>query len=136
MRALRGFTMIELVVVLMVISVGLLSITRLFSTAVKGLNTTQDLQEAGEHAQACIEEVLAYHHKTNLARLADASLPTLCNRTNTSFTRSLTISTAYANDAARPWCPANVTCRDVKVQVTSKSNLSIQSVVDLMLAGY
>ncbi|MFM7024730.1 MAG: prepilin-type N-terminal cleavage/methylation domain-containing protein [Limnohabitans sp.] len=136
MRTARGFTMVELIVVMMVISVGLLGIARLFGTAVRGLNTTQDLQEAGEHAQACAEEVLAYHHKTNLAGLANASLPTLCTRTLSSFNRTLTLGNAYSNDATRPQCPANVTCRDVKVLVSSKTTPAIQSVVDLMMAKY
>lgn len=136
MRNSSGFTMIELVVVIMVISVGLLSITRLFGTAVTGLNTTQDLQGASEHAQACAEEVLAYHHKTNMARVPDASLPALCTRTLTGFTRTLTLGTAYVNDPARPWCPTNVTCRDARVQVVSTVNPSIQSVLHVLLAGY
>ena len=87
MRAMRGFTMIELVVVIMVIGMGLLGITGLFGTAVKGLNTTQDLMAAGQYAQACAEEVLTQHHKTNLVGLPNASLPALCTSTSNGYGR-------------------------------------------------
>lgn len=134
MSGQRGFTLIELVVVIVVISAGLLGMTGLFSTAVRALSTNQDMLTVGQFAQSCAEEVLAFHHRTNLATAA--TVPTLCTSTQTGYARTLSVSTPYLNQAAKPWCPSNVTCRDVSITVTSSLNPGIRSQVDLMLAAY
>lgn len=128
--------MIELVVVILVISFGLLGMTGLFGSAIRSLNSTQDLQAVAQFAQACAEEVLVQHHKNNLASLQDSSLPSLCSGVHPQLLRSLSVGSAYMNNPVKSRCPTNVTCRDVKIEVTSKANPAMQSTIDLMLASY
>ncbi|MEY2801275.1 MAG: hypothetical protein RL513_860 [Pseudomonadota bacterium] len=130
----RGVTLIECIMVIVLVSAGALGVVGLFSTALRALTSGEDLQAVSQFAQACAEEVLASHHKANLA--AAATLPALCTGTRTGYTRTVTVSASYQNQAARPWCPSQVSCRDVAIDVTSTLNPTLGTRIALMLAAY
>ena len=134
MRIARGFTLIECIVVIVLVSAGLLGVASLYGTAVRALTTSDDLQAVSQFAQACAEEVLAAHRKANLA--AASTAPVLCTSVRTGYTRTLTVSDPYLNQSAKPWCPSQVTCRDVLIEVTGTRSTDLRARVDLMLATY
>lgn len=134
MRTARGFTLIECVVVIVLVSAGLLGVGKLYGTAVRALTQSDDLQAVSQFAQACAEEVLAAHRKANLA--AASTVPTLCTAVRSGYTRTLTVSPPYLNQSTKPWCPSQVTCRDVAIDVSSTRNGGSNARVDLLLAAY
>jgi prepilin-type N-terminal cleavage/methylation domain-containing protein len=134
MRSARGFTLLECIVVIVLVSASLLGVANLYSTAVRALTASDDLQAVSQFAQACAEEVLAAHRKTNLA--AASTVPALCTGVRTGYARTLTVSAPYLNQTTQPWCPSRVTCRDVAIEVTGTRSTDLRARVDLMLATY
>lgn len=140
MRRPSGFTLIELVVVMVVISVGLLGIASLFSNTAKGLSINESMQQAAQYAQECAEHVLAVRY--DLGFTSSSINDTMCNALGTTpgFTR--TVTNAGANDTytcpspqapSCSACPPSATCRNVAVTVDGNS---VSSSITIMLVNY
>lgn len=133
MRRASGFTLIELVLVMVVISVGLLGIASLFSNTSTALSTNEALQQAAQYAQECAERVMAVRH--DLGFNSTSINGTMCNSLGTTpgFTRTLTgTSSTYTGDASSA-CPDGATCRNVGVTVAGNS---VSSSITVMLVNY
>lgn len=153
MRSKRqlGFTLIELVIVILITSFGLLGLTSLFSNASSSLTTNETLQRATQYAQECAEKVIATRRDDPLGfdatSLATAAPSNICNTVDdapagllpalaTGFARTVVVGSTYSGDVANTApCPSGTdNCRDVTVTVTN-SALS-NTVITLLLIKY
>jgi len=136
MRRAAGFTLIELVLVMLIISGGLLGIASLFSNTSKGLSTNDDLQIATQAAQQCAERVLALRRGAS-SFTAGNVVTTMCDvlTVPTGFTRDpLSISSLTAGSSAPTPCLTGQTCSMVTVKVKKTSVPAIYALIEVMLA--
>lgn len=139
MRSESGFTLIELIVVIVIISTGLAGLARLFGNSSIALVKGEEQQNATRYAQECAERVLKLRRDSGWASIGFGSTSnTLCS-SPTGYTTTVTLSAAYSNAVATPWCPTNTTtsyiasCGDVTVKVQSNKITSASSIVVFML---
>lgn len=141
MNRQAGFTLIELVIVIVIVSIGLLGVISLFSNTWTSLSTNETLQQATQYTQECAESVIAKRRSSSFASFA---LPSLCNGTTTvnsvTFVRTATLGGLYdtsggCNGHAVCPCPSGGTnnCRDILITVTSGS---VSSSITVMLVNY
>lgn len=140
MRSESGFTLIELIVVIVVISTGLAGLARLAVNSSTALVKGEEQQKTTRYAQECAERILKQRRDSGWASIGFGSPSnTLCS-SPTGYTTTVTLSAAYSNAVATPWCPANSTtsyvasCGDVTVKVQSNKVASASSIVVFMLA--
>ncbi len=135
-----GFTLIELVIVMVIISVGLLGLTSLFSNTSTSLSTNETLQQATQYAQECAERAIATRRRDQEGFAWFAA--------NT-FTCGTTAPTGFVyNDSGPPLvgdlydgtgnpCPSGtLNCRNINVRVTSTADTSLYSAITVMLVNY
>lgn len=115
----RGFSLIELVIVLVLISVGLLGLSRLGAGLSSRLFGAADLGAMSQLAQECAERVVNVRRDSGFASTLLTS--TLCDPTPASYVRTLTLPATYVGGATTPACPTGATCRDVTVKVCAGS---------------
>ncbi len=130
MRRAAGFSLIELMIVMVIISVGILGMTSLFSTSLKSLSTNETLQQAAQYAQECAESVMAT--RRNLGFSSSFSCGT---GATTGFSRILTLGTLYTGTGACLTTTA-LNCRNVLITVTSNNDPALSSSITLMLVDY
>ena len=139
MRVHDGFTLIELVIVMLIVSAGLLGIATLFGNTSSSLSTNETLQQATQYAQECAERVIGIRRSLGFASSSISS--TMCNTTadtpvgqlptmSSGFSRSVGITTYNGTGSPCPVGTAN--CKDVVVTV---SKASLSSVVTVMLVN-
>ena len=146
MRRAHGFTLIEMVVVMLIISGGMLGITSLFSNTAKSLSTNETLQQATQYAQECAERVMATRRNLGFDWFAtnkiDAATQTSCSTNPSGFTRTVklnplfTATPNYYTGTGSTACPNGTNCRDVSITVTSTANASLTSAITLLLVYY
>jgi len=119
MRRPSGFSLIELIVVIVLISVGLLGLSRLTGGLGKAMYGTADLQTMSQYAQECAERVISTRRESGFASALLTS--TLCDPSPASYVRTLTLPASYVGTASTPACPLGATCRDVIVKVCAGS---------------
>lgn len=136
MRRSNGFTLIELVIVMIIISVGLVGLTSLFSNTSKSLTTNEVLQQAAQYAQECAERAIATRRSNGFTQFkANGSFS--CGSNPSGFTRlpndtnpdTGSTSTGTSSTA----CPNGIICRNITITVTSGT---LSSSITLMLADY
>jgi type II secretory pathway pseudopilin PulG len=135
MRRAAGFTLIELIFVIVFISVALAGIAAMFANNNQALVLTEDVQKAAQYAQECAERVLTVRRSRGFSSSNLTS--TMCTAGNLSdvpagFTRTVTIGANYPGTNATA-CPNGATCKDVTVAVT-KGSASTSLLI--MLASY
>lgn len=118
MTCQRGFTLIELVGVIVIVSVGMLGVASLLSTTNQVMARATDEQVLSQYAQECAETVL----KTRRIYGSASTLitTTMCNPAPTNYVRTVSIPTAYLGTATSA-CPSGISCRDVTVTVCAGS---------------
>ncbi|MDO9449387.1 MAG: type II secretion system protein [Rugosibacter sp.] len=131
-----GFTLIELVVVMIVISVGLLGLTSLFSNTSKSLSTNEILQQATQYAQECAESAMAKRRALGFAWFASNSFS--CGSNPDGFTRTVTVGNTYnGTGTGSDPCPGGVNnCRNIAITATSTANTALSSSITVMLVKY
>ncbi|MBK6907071.1 MAG: prepilin-type N-terminal cleavage/methylation domain-containing protein [Rhodocyclaceae bacterium] len=131
-----GFSLIEVIIIMVLIIVGMLGMNSMFGTTMASLNTNEDLQRATQLAQECAERVLAQRRNNGFDSFGTATFT--CNPGGANpagYTRTANpVGATYTGDGTP--CPNTMTCRDVSITVTSTSNPSLSSTVDLMLVYY
>lgn len=142
MRRTAGFTLIELVLVMVIISVGLLGIARLFGNTSTSLSTNEIVQQAAQYAQECAEGAIARRRDSGFAWFASNTFS--CGGNPGNFTRTanpvgsiytgIAVGACNGNDPCP--CPTGVSCRNVSITVTSTVNGSLSSFVTLVLVDY
>lgn len=133
----RGFSLIEVVIIMVLISVGALGLNSMLGTSMASLNTNEDLQKATQYAQECAERVLAQRRNDGFESFGMSIFT--CNPSGDNpdgFTRTVNpVGASYTGDGTSA-CPNGMTCRNVSITVTSTNNTSLHSSVDLMLVYY
>lgn len=142
----KGFSLIELVIVIVIISVGLVGIASQFGNNTTSLSTNETLQQATQYAQECAE--LAISQRRNQGFDSFAATPFSCGTDPANFTRTANpvgaiytgVSSGACNGHDPCPCPyfnsAGLSCRDVSIIVTSTANNALNASVTLMLVNY
>lgn len=134
MRSNGGFTLIELVIVMVIISTGLVGIVKLFSSSVTSLSTNETLQQATQYAQECAENVLTTRRNNGFDWFASNTFS--CGADPTGYTRTAApVGAIYIGDGTGA-CPNATNCRDVNITVASTANAALSSSVTLLLVDY
>lgn len=107
----RGFTLIELIAVLVIVSVGMLGVAKLFATTNLTLSRATDEQVLSQYAQECAETIL----KTR--RVYGMSATFTCEPAPTNYTRTVSITNPAYTGTASTACPIGISCLDVTVTV-------------------
>lgn len=126
MRRLHGFTLIEMVMIILVVSVGMLALANLFGGNSRTLVINESVQKVAQYAQACAERILEVRRDNTFSA---ASSTTICAEMPGSPSVSGTSVTGTSSSA----CPNGFACRNVTVTVRSGS---VSSVITLMLVDY
>lgn len=131
-RAAAGFTLLELVAVIVLISVGLAGLASMFGESGRALVIGEDVQTAAQHGQECAERFMATRRDLGFN---DPSITTaLCGANPDGFTRTVTPAglPTYVGTATSA-CPNLATCRDIVITTTRGP---VSSVITLMQVLY
>lgn len=115
----RGFSLVELVMVIVVVAIGVVAIGAAFAHMSRSLALNEDLQRTWQVAHECAEHVLATARppRGHYAVLAVASPSTACDGLAAAgFTRTVNV-TAMATGGTS-LCAAGWSCKRVQVTVT------------------
>ena len=130
MRRAAGFTLLELVAVIIIISVGLAGLASMFGESGRALVIGEDVQTAAQYGQECAERFMAVRRDLGFNH---ASIATgLCGTNPAGFTRTAVVPATYTGTTTSA-CPDTATCRDITI-TTSKG--AVSSVITLMLVSY
>ncbi len=128
-HAADGFTLIELVLVMLIISFGLVGLASMFGSNVKALTIVEDAQRAAQYGQECAERVIATHRDLGFDLFNTAT----CDPAPPGgFATAVTVPRTYIGDNTSA-CPNLVRCRDVSITVTKSP---VSSNITLMLVEY
>ena len=130
-RTASGFTLIELILVLLIVTIGLAGLASMFSNNSRAITIAEDTQQAAQYAQECAERVLAVRRNQGFVSVNENVCDSM-SLTSTGFTRNVAISAAYPGGATAA-CPESATCRDVSVTVSKGAS---SSALTLMLVDY
>src|SRR5450830_1983983 len=112
----HGFTLLELVGVIVIASVGMVGVTKMFSNLNLGLARAADEQTVSQFAQACAERILQTRRDYGLTSTRIAT--TMCDTpTLTGYVRSVTLPANSTGTVSTPVCPVGIVCRDATVTV-------------------
>lgn len=130
MKTRTGFTLIEFICVIAVMSIGLVGISRLFQQTREGPLYAAAVQNATQLAQECAEVLLDSRRSGSYASPTSAS----CNALTlpVGYSRTLSASTT-ANSA----CPSGAACTWWKVLVTAPAeSTTVTTSAVVMLVQY
>jgi type II secretory pathway pseudopilin PulG len=126
-----GFTLIELVVLIVVLSIGGALLAAMFAGALRALASDRDIQTATQLAQEKAETVLADRRARGYAYVTAANYPVEGSVAGfPSFARQVSITDPYSGTA----CPSGASCK-LAVVTVSKGGASLAR-VSFMLAAY
>jgi type II secretory pathway pseudopilin PulG len=135
MRRSCGFTLIELVGVLLIVSVGFLGLAQLFSNMNLGLTKAESLEKTVQYAQACAD----YYFQTrrDLGYSSGSLTTTMCtpllSAADSSAGYTVAPGVPVATAAGTGTCPTGATCKSVTI--TASGGGSTASVI-LTLVNY
>ena len=139
----RGFTLVELVVIIVLLSVAGTAILAMFGQVGRSLVTNQDTQTGTQAAQACAEQILAFRHSPlpgyGYANVAVGANTGACNSVFAAaggVTTAPTVSVVSHSSGTLPACPS-ATAADCKlVTITVLSSGAQAANLSLMLVNY
>ena len=130
MRARQaGFSLIELVVVIVVLAVGAAALLQQFTQVAVSLNINEETQTSAQLAQEAAEQALMDRRNLGYASLVAGTVTENLAGNYAGFTRVTTITDPSTSAA----CPAGAGCKDVQVQVTGSNG---SAVLDLTVVDY
>ncbi len=132
-RIPRGFSLIELIVAVVVVSIAAVVLLQLFTGVAESLASNEDIQTASQLAQECGEHVLAV--RRNPAQGFAAVTNSVCDVLPTplpGFTRTVAVTDLTAS----PPCTATRagTCKEVVVSIANGA--VTPAAVTLMVVNY
>jgi len=137
MRGASGFTLIEVVLLMLVISFGLLGIASMFGNTSKALSTNETLQQAAQYAQECAEQVILKRREKTFAwaDIAATMCDTNASLAGTGFSRTVTVpnDVVIGTGDATSACPNTRSCKNIRIQVAKGS---LNADVTVMLVDY
>ncbi len=130
-RRQAGFSLIELVVVIVLLGIAAVALLQQFSQAAGSLARNEQIQTAAQLAQEGAEDILALRRE---AGYADPGLDPGIATDNLAglfagYSRTITIT-----EPAGSGCPALALCKDVQVSITRGAATLAQ--IDLLLVDY
>ena len=125
----RGFTLIELVMVIVILSVATLAIGNQFMQSAQSWVIDEQVQTASQLAQARAEQILSDRRRNGFAAVPVGTVNDTLTGSYSSYNRSVA-TTAYAGAA----CPVS-NCRQVVVTVTNSGG-DVRAETTLMVANY
>lgn len=125
----KGFTLIELVLVIVIITVASMPLFSLFTQATSSLLSNEDLQAAVQLAQEKAEDVLAQRRNQGFASVATGTTPEA--GVYNGFNRTTVITQPSPAPAG---CPGGSICNDVVVQVDKGG--AVLAEIRLLLVDY
>lgn len=133
-----GFTLLELVAVMVMVSVAMLGVARLWGNANSSLEQAAAAQLLSRYAQECAERVIQTRKDYGFTSTLINS--TMCNPAPDSHIRTVTVP-AISTGTATTACPSGIACRDVVIKVCAASGSSCPSTavtasVTVMLVSY
>jgi type II secretory pathway pseudopilin PulG len=129
----NGITLIELVIVMLIISGGMLGLTLAFSNSSKSLTINESIQQVTQYAQKCAENALSTRRNFGFDWFANNNFS--CGANPTGITQTVTVSTIYTGTNLSA-CPYGINCRDIEITATSAANTQLSSLITLMLVSY
>jgi len=127
-----GFTLIELVVVMVIVSAGLYGLAKLFNDNINVMVVGEDAQRSAQYVQECVERVLAVRRNLGFDSASISSTTCSSQTLPSGFSRTVTVGTAYTGTATST-CPNVTQCKEVTVTVTKGS---VSSDATVMLVSY
>ncbi|MBI3775353.1 MAG: prepilin-type N-terminal cleavage/methylation domain-containing protein [Gammaproteobacteria bacterium] len=127
----RGFTLIEVVATMLLLSVGAAGIIGMYGTVGRTLSGNQDMQTAVQLAQECSEYILAARRNNTAVDYAGVTGLTFCSAALPAMT-GFTVTTTITSPYAPTFCPG--TCKLVTIAVLKGANALATS--SLMLVDY
>lgn len=128
MKQHRGFTLIELVMVIVILSIASVAVLDQFTQASKAWFVDEDVQVASQLLQERAEEVLLARRNSGYASVALGTVNDTLTGSFASYTRTVIVSTL----SGAP-CPA-ANCKQVQINV-GRAGTPLASAT-LMLASY
>ncbi len=128
-RHQRGFTLIELVLVIVIITIASVPLFSLFTQATSSILSNEELQTAAQLAQEQAESVLALRRTQGFAAVAPGTTnePAVYN----GFNRTTVVG---APSPVPTGCPAGPACNEVVIQVDKGGPVLAE--VSLLLVDY
>lgn len=139
MRTRAGFTLLELVAVMAMVSVAMLGTARLWGNANGSLRKAADAQLLSRYVQECAERVIQTRKDFGFTSTLINS--TICDPAPASHIRTVTVL-ATSIGSATTACPSGAVCRDIVVKVcagtsgASCPSTAVTASVTLMLVSY
>jgi prepilin-type N-terminal cleavage/methylation domain-containing protein len=139
----RGFTLIELVAIIVLLSVGATAILALFGQVGRSIATNQETQTGAQLAQACAEQIMAFRRNTatgyGYANVVVGNATGACDAGFTAvggFTSAPVVNVTAYDSTTLPACPSATAgaCKQVDIQV-SKGIVRAAS-LSLLLVNY
>ena len=133
-----GFTLIELIGVIVVVSVGMVGVARLFGNTNSALSRATTEQVLSQLVQECAERVLETRRDFGFSypNISPNINSPICDPPLSSYTRSVSITdVTNATTSPTPACPDAVVCHNVTVTVTDQTTAATASAT-LMLVPY
>lgn len=129
----KGFSLIELIIVIVVVSIAAVSMLALFGGAARSLNINEDTQTAAQLGQECSEHILAARRNPQIGY--GGIDDTICNALPdplAGFTRTVTVTDLITS----PPCTVITagTCRNVVVSIATPT--TSPTVFTLMIVNY
>jgi len=134
-KSQAGFTLIELVMAIIVLSLSSVALVRLFGQMGESLDINRDLQAASQMAQECAEHLLAARRTYGFAMggVGDCSTTTVNVTALTAFNGNGPPTVAETNPYAASGCPVMGSCK--LYTITANYGVST-SVVTLLVSDY
>ena len=131
MKRTRGFSLIEMIMILVLMGVASVPLMTMFGRSVGSQVDDAAIQTAAQLVQACGEQVLGIRRReiNGFDLITTTSCSTLSAPTGYSLA-ALTVTDPYAGGA----CPAGATCK--RVQITASGPNGAAASGDLVLVSY
>ena len=127
----QGFTLLEMIAVIVILSVAAVPISGLFSKASVSMLNNQDIQTATQLAQEQAELILGRRRNQGFAAIVPGTYPEVLAGNYAGFNRTTTITQPLTPPAG---CPAGALCDLVTISVDTGS--SALSTISFVLVNY
>jgi prepilin-type N-terminal cleavage/methylation domain-containing protein len=126
----QGFTLLELVMVIMLVALASVPILGQFSQASSILLTDEIIQTAAQLAQERAEDVLADRRSAGYAAIATGTVNDVLTGAYSSYSRTVTVTSPPAGTG----CAAGASCKEVVVSVDHSGRTRAE--VTFLLVNY
>ena len=130
-RWTNGFTLIEVVAAMLLLSVSAVGIIGMYSNVGRNLSGNQDMQTAAQLVQECSEYVLAQRRNNAVVGYAGVTGSTFCSAALPAMA-GFTVTTTVTSPYAPAFCPT--TCKLVTISVAK--GVVVVATSSLMLVSY